>query len=160
MDYVLWQVTDADVSPTSFQFVQVNWRGNKPDMDISAGSRNWPIQDDIYIPYSEYMTGADSRHPESGEGNMYPRSDTTWADSDMAFTEHFYLTYSDLKKSQTNHNDANVYAYEIGAHLNGKHQHYEETCAGGGHTGDGTINVGSFHMNGGCNEHQHYPETK
>lgn len=147
MAYVLWQVADADLHPSSFEFLEVNWRGYAPDMQLNHASRDWPVQNDISIPYSD-----------SSAVGLYPGSQTTWADSSEAFTEHFYITYSDLKRDNSNHDAAGVYAYELGAHLNGQHKHYEERCEGGGDTGDGHVVAGSIQMGaGGCVDHKHYP---
>jgi hypothetical protein len=91
---------------------------------------------------------------------MYPKKDTSWATCNKAFTEHFYLTYSDLRivdGVMVNHDEDGVLAMEIGAHRDGQHQHYEEGCGARVQGGDGTFQIGAFKMgHKGCVKHKDF----
>jgi len=117
--------------------IEVKWYGKKANEPIEK--RNWPINRDVKFVNSD------------GGGTL--TTSTNWDKSNNAFSEHFYLTFADRKKDESNFGNGRTQYYEIGAHRSGRHQHYEECCNGGGGEGDGRVNVGSYKSGCGCTKH-------
>ena len=130
------QQTSSDLSTDSA--ITVNWYNLAAS--VNPGTRGWPINRDV-TSVSTNRAG-------------FLTTDQVWSNSNEAFTEHFYFTFSELNRAGSNHIDGRVQYYEIGGHRNGRHQHYEESCCGGGGTGNGMIGAGTFiSAPGGCRRH-------
>ena len=121
--------------------IRVNWYNRTAS--VRPESRGWPINRDV----SYVQQNAQSR---AG----YLNTNRHWDESNNAFTEHFYFTFASRDNGDNNYNPGQVQYYEIGGHRNGRHQHYEEQCCGGGGDGSGIIGAGTFHSSyGGCARH-------
>ena len=137
-------ITSTDASLNDRNSVIIDWQDRAATSQMPTGI----IANDVW-----QVEGNDGLSPNGGDG-------TTWANSNNAFTEHFYLTYADRQNGDSNYATGQTQYYEIGAHLNGQHQHYEEHCCGGGHTGGAQYNVGSFKTGGGCGgDHKCYGDA-